>query len=561
MVFLRNSKNSNIDNYSENNIYTKSNNNIMTDMYGGGPVVNQEFCLHNPSSIAINNTGYVFVVYSTNHCIHIFSPYPMYTLIYTIATPGISGATNNTFNIPTGVAIHQVGDQNILYVADTDNHRIQVFRITIDGNNRITPLHLPGQLGSPHSIGTGSPGITINTFDCPSTVAIHRSGNDDILYVADTGNHRIQMFRITINNHNNTINAVHLAGRLLSRHSIGPDYLSNNYYLLNFPCGVAIHRIGDKDMLYIADSGNHRIQVFSITINDNNTITATHIPRKNVSHHSIGAGRSGITNNAFHHPTGVAIHLFGNEEILYVVDTSNCRIQLFNQNRSNVAAIQYYDTISHINTSAMLTHYSNIPLHLRNTSCIFCNLHICTPIPKNSYNNVNGYVVKRGTDNPNYFHYRCIYDYMIMLRIQNITKSGFLTRGDASRIMFYSHNNNNFEGTDFFIPDFIILNRETDVPGNIIDTPCSLCGLRLCIRVIDSTNNTNGYVVYLHNVTQPNTYYYHYKCLYTYFIQIMLSGSAYKSPHCATVLDRDDIDKLLNIDGKSDALIGNRFYN
>ncbi len=37
-------------------------------------------------------------------------------------------------------------------------------------------------------------------------------------------------------------------------------------------------------------------------------------------------------------------------------------------------------------------------------------------------------------------------------------------------------------------------------------------------------------------------------------------GNPYQSPHCATVLDRNDINKLLNIDGKVDAILGNGFY-
>ena len=84
--------------------------------------------------------------------------------------------------------------------------------------------------------------------------------------------------------------------------------------------------------------------------------------------------------------------------------------------------------------------------------------------------------------------------------------------------------------------------------------------MRQSKRVIDTNNNANGYIVHLNNLTHPNTYYYHYKCIYKYFIQIILSASPYKSPDCATVLDRDDIDMLLNIDNKIDAALGTGFY-
>jgi hypothetical protein len=40
----------------------------------------------------------------------------------------------------------------------------------------------------------------------------------------------------------------------------------------------------------------------------------------------------------------------------------------------------------------------------------------------------------------------------------------------------------------------------------------------------------------------------------------MLLDNPYKSPHCATIIDGNDIHKLLNIDEKVDAIVGNGFY-
>jgi sugar lactone lactonase YvrE len=610
MVIQKNSKKDNIIRYNGNN-----------SMFGGGPVANQQLSLNLPYGIAINNAGFVFVADSENHCIRIFSPNPYYTLIYTLGSSGNLGNINNTFNRPAGISIHRFGDEDILYVADMDNHRIQVFRININEvDNTITSTHLPGANGSPHSIGRGIAGNTNNTFTFPMRIAI----DNDILYVADSGNHRIQVFRITIND-NNTITAIHLPGANGSPHSIGTGVFNNTKYTFNNPEGLAIHRFNDEyilyvadryncriqvfritinandtitaihlaganggphsigtgrsgntnytfsspyvlaianDILYIADSGNHRIQVFRITIDANDTITAIHLPGANGSPHSIGTGVRSNTNNTFAFPTGLAIHRHNDQNILYVADLYNGRIQIFYGDITNPATLQYYDSIpSPPPKYTILTQNRMIPLDIRNTRCMFCNFTICTPTPHNPNNNVNGYVIKLDTDpaQPRFFHYTCIYNYITSNSAIDIHEFGISHR-DTHRLINDNRDNNNFDGTDFFIPDFIILNRETDVPANSRDTPCRLCGNMICTRVIHTNNNLNGYVLHLHNLTNPNTYYYHYKCISKYFIQIIGTDSPYKSPHCATIMDRHDIDKLLNIDRKADAVNGNGFY-
>jgi hypothetical protein len=459
--------------------------------------------------------------------------------------------TDYTFNMPGALAIYE----DILYVADRGNHRIQVFRININDNNTITTIHLPIHLGSQHSIGTGIRGNTNYTFNNLGGLSIE----NNILYVADEGNDRIQVFRITINN-NNTITATYLIGANGGPHSIGGRNGNTNYTFF-YPHGLVIHRHNDQNILYIADSHNHRIQVFRITINANDTITAIHLPGANGGPHSIGAGIRSNTNNTFSFPTGLAIHHVGDEDILYIADTYNQRIQIFNGDITNPATLQYYDSIPPPPPKyTILTQNRVIPLDIRNTRCILCNFPLCTPIPHNPNNNVNGYVVRLNTARLRYFHYTCIYNYITSNSAIDIHEFGISHRDTNRLINDNRYNNNNFEGADFFSPDFIILQRETDVPVNSIDTPCRFCRFPLCTRVIDTTNNLNGYVVHLHNLTNPNTYYYHYKCISKYFIQIIGTDSPYKSPHCATIIDRNDIDKLLNIHGKADAVNGNGFY-
>jgi DNA-binding beta-propeller fold protein YncE len=84
---------------------------------------------------------------------------------------GSYGSGPGQFNTPYGVAIDASGN---VYVAETINHRVQVF----SGSG----VYLT-QFGS---LGSGS-----GQFSQPTDVAVDVNGN---IYVADHNNHRIQVF-------------------------------------------------------------------------------------------------------------------------------------------------------------------------------------------------------------------------------------------------------------------------------------------------------------------------------------------------------------------------------
>lgn len=98
---------------------------------------------------------------------------------------GELGTGGGEFNNPGGVAVSHSG---ILYVADTGNNRIQQFRLATpcpSGTSQIvTGVCFVKTWGA---LGTGN-----GQFNNPSDVAIDSS---ERVYVADTGNNRIQMFR------------------------------------------------------------------------------------------------------------------------------------------------------------------------------------------------------------------------------------------------------------------------------------------------------------------------------------------------------------------------------
>jgi tripartite motif-containing protein 71 len=160
------------------------------------------------------------------------------------SNPSIVEGQQGQFHYPFGIAIDQTSGN--VYVADTFNQRIEKFT---DTGEYIRTW------GTPCIIGTGQgcidedgPGpllIGSGEFYYLFGIAIDQtSGN---VYVADTGNNRIQVFT-------RTGNFIGAWG------SFGTD----NGQLYN-PFGIAIDQTSGN--VYVADTFNQRIQIFTRTGN------------------------------------------------------------------------------------------------------------------------------------------------------------------------------------------------------------------------------------------------------------------------------------------------------
>ena len=138
-------------------------------------------------------------------------------------------------------------------------------------------------------LGTwGSYGSGYGQFDYPHSIAID---NEDNVYVADTGNNRIQKFDPN--------------GTFITKWGTFGSGDGQFYW----PIGIAIDNTGN---IYVSCEDNHRIQKF-----DPNGTFIT----------KWGTFGSGV--GQFDHPHGIAI---GNADNVYVVDPGNNRIQKFGPN-------------------------------------------------------------------------------------------------------------------------------------------------------------------------------------------------------------------------------------
>jgi DNA-binding beta-propeller fold protein YncE len=186
---------------------------------------------------------------------------------------GLPGAEPGQFNRPRDLAVAPDGT---LYVADTDNHRIQ--HLSRDGE----VLHTWGSFAD---ISKGP--APAGTFYEPWGIAV---GPDGSVYVADTWNHRIQKFSPS--------------GEFIKMWGyFGQAEAPEAFW---GPRDVIVDASG---RLLVTDTGNKRIAIFDTNGNFLNQF-----------------GSEGFDPGQFYEPVGMALDDQGR---LYVADTWNQRIQVF----------------------------------------------------------------------------------------------------------------------------------------------------------------------------------------------------------------------------------------
>ncbi|MCB0033221.1 MAG: SMP-30/gluconolactonase/LRE family protein, partial [Anaerolineales bacterium] len=269
----------------------------------------------------IDSSNNLYIADRNNHRIQIFNNSGVY--MATLGETGVAASDNTHFDQPVHLRIYN----NTLYVADAYNHRVQIFDIT-------DPLAIVYV----DTIGTsGEPGDDNAHFN--GSFGVFADANK--IYVADTWNNRIQIFDATTYAYLFTIG--------------GTQGTENSQF--QYPVDVAVDSSG---MIYVADIGNERVQVFDSSYIYTRTMGVTGIPYETDENHyylpfhgdatqdggwlitekdghrvikinadgtqawAIGeAGIPGDDETHFYQPHGVAER--GNK-VIYVTDTANHRL-------------------------------------------------------------------------------------------------------------------------------------------------------------------------------------------------------------------------------------------
>ena len=223
--------------------------------------------------IAVADTG--------NHRIQVFHPDGTFAFKF-----GTRGDGDGEFESPAGVAFD---DDDLILVADTGNHRVQGF--SIDGE---------------FLWKFGSHGSGPLQFDGPRDVhGDSETGRGSEIIVVDTGNDRIQFI----------VEPVH-PGEAKFQRAIGPNATEDEPtnrprtgdLKLDGPSSVDIGRYGGF-RLAVADTGNDRVQI---------SWSFGRYPRN--------FGSAGTAVGEFWSPSDVAMNWYG---ALAVADTGNHRVQVF----------------------------------------------------------------------------------------------------------------------------------------------------------------------------------------------------------------------------------------
>ncbi|MDB5181946.1 MAG: putative haloacid dehalogenase-like hydrolase family protein, partial [Candidatus Saccharibacteria bacterium] len=227
---------------------------------------------------------------------------------YTSSTP--NNPVNVGLNNPEGTAVD--GSRHLLYVADTNNHRVLVYALNTDNSlPDYKADYVVGQAGfSATNPNRGGSSPAINSLRSPSRVAVElASGN---VYVSDTGNNRVLIFAaVTIIDPN----ALHVIGASNFTTTNANGTVSNTQMLS--PAGVAFSGSGGTLKIYIADRDFNRVLIF-------NQITTDGQGAVNV----LGQGTfiessAALSQNGMASPAG--LHYSG-AGYLYVADSSNNRV-------------------------------------------------------------------------------------------------------------------------------------------------------------------------------------------------------------------------------------------
>ncbi len=188
-----------------------------------------------PSAVAVDATGNVFVADSGNHTIRKITPNGVVTTFAgTAGFPGTADATGNAarFNYPRGLTFDRSGN---LLVADSTNNTIR--KITTAGV--VTTI-----AGSAGAGGSADGSVTAARFNFPNSLAVDASGN---IYVADENNQTIRL----ISTDGSVTTLAGLAG------NIGRVDGTGNQARFDHPTGVVVDNNGNA---YVADYGNQLIR-------------------------------------------------------------------------------------------------------------------------------------------------------------------------------------------------------------------------------------------------------------------------------------------------------------
>ncbi len=226
-----------------------------------------------------------------------------------------SATTQAGFSSPYGVAINSL---NHLYVSDKNNNRVLIWTNAITSNGQNADM----LIGQSWFFSNGS-GTSSNTLNHPQGVTITTNNH---VFVSDADNNRIMIWNIDISSNGQAANLV------LGQAGFSSNVAGISSTKMSTPSGISS---SSNNNLYIADTNNNRIMVYTSTISANgqaaNFVLGQLTSEGNVDFY--GNTMNNPQNSGFNQPSGGTIDPIHNK--FFLADTDNNRVLVYNLSPTN----------------------------------------------------------------------------------------------------------------------------------------------------------------------------------------------------------------------------------
>ncbi len=290
----------------------------------GVPQLPTSSSMAGPAGVAVDANGALYVAVPLDNRVLVFAPGAASGAAArrVLGQPNLTTVTSNTGAFPqasasslsgvSGVALDSQGD---VVAADTGNHRVLFFTAGAAPASRV--------LGQITFDGNGPNQIKPGSINAPYKIAIDYSRAPFPLYVSDTNNHRVLVWKDAAHFHTGdpadlVIGQPSLATAVPNVDSGGGAAPTRTGLLA--PRGIAVAADGT---LFVADTGNNRVLRFPRPVDQSGRITPDAVLGQadftSSASASVGPG-------SLHAPAGIAIGPNGN---LFVSDSGNNRVLEF----------------------------------------------------------------------------------------------------------------------------------------------------------------------------------------------------------------------------------------
>jgi uncharacterized protein (TIGR03437 family) len=292
--------------------------------------------LAGPTGVSVDGSGSLYVAVPSDNRVLVFSTATIASGAQNVlgqanfsantANAGVfPQASPNTLSGPADVKLDPNGN---VYVADAGNNRVLLFP---SGSKTATMAW-----GQSSFSANGPNQIKPTSLNSPAMMAIDYSQEPYALYISDSANHRILVWKDSVQFRNGdpadfAIGQPDLRSGFANVDTRGSSSPSSTS--LSSPQGIVVQQ--DTGILFVADSGNNRILRFPRPVSQVGRITPDAVIGQVDFTSSVSAAISASSLKA---PSGLA---FGPDGDLFVADTGNNRVVEFGAG-NQLAAIRVY---------------------------------------------------------------------------------------------------------------------------------------------------------------------------------------------------------------------------